>query len=274
MIKKLCCIVLLACNSLIHGKVILWDLGGVLVDADKIGIAREVGVGHFLGYMFFDFCSPDIRVKLFEVLNFLEKPQKGFKAEAGDGSVLPTIMCHWLDGRVIGKDIIKRARVLINDLDKIDYFESNREKNLIKKTIEVMFDPVVLARHTLPIKKAYQLATECMKAKNKDGSSKNENFIFSNFDQVAFDILYKTKRHLFANFKGLIISAQIGLIKPQDEIFTYFLEKYNLKPSDCILIDDQKVNTDAAEKLGFKGILVKNGDFKTVRKKLVQLGAL
>lgn len=56
-------------------------------------------------------------------------------------------------------------------------------------------------------------------------------------------------------FDELIISGQIGLTKPNKEIFDYLLEKVGLPAEECLFIDDRAENTDAAEKFGFQTVL-------------------
>ncbi|MBA2307278.1 HAD-IA family hydrolase [Candidatus Dependentiae bacterium] len=275
MIKKTYLLAALASAPLCEGKILLWDLGGVLVDASRIGIAHEVGLAKFIAHIIKDFRSPRrLQERLFQVIGYLEKPQKDLRAEAGDGMLLPVIMCQWQAGTITGKEIADRALVLIEKLDKKDFFDSSLEKKVIRETIKKMFDPILLAKHTHPIKKGYKLLEECMNVRLANGSIKNQSFIFSNYDKLGLEQLRKTKPELFTYFKGLIISGQLGLIKPYDEIFNYFIQTYKLNPSECILIDDQKVNTDAARKMGFKAILVERNNFKKVRKELIRLGAL
>lgn len=275
MIKKFFVLVLLVTASICQGKVLLWDLGGVLVDASKIGIAQEVGLGKFMAHIIRDLRSPaHLQERLFEVIGYLERPQRDLKAETGDGMLLPVIMCQWQAGTITGKEIVDKALVVIDMLDKKGFFDSSSERNVIRETIIKMFDPILLAQHTHPSKKAYRLLEECMTARNRDGSLKNQSFIFSNFDKHGFEQLLKTKSHLFKSFRGFVISGQLGLIKPYEGIFNYLVQTYNVKPADCILIDDQKVNIDAARSFGFKAVLVEKGNFKKVRKELMHLGAL
>ena len=46
--------------------------------------------------------------------------------------------------------------------------------------------------------------------------------------------------------------------KPDPEIFNILLEKYDLKASECLFLDDRKDNVVAASNLGFKTIEVKD----------------
>ena len=63
------------------------------------------------------------------------------------------------------------------------------------------------------------------------------------------------KRFALLNwFDPLVISGEIGLIKPDPEIYHYLLKKINREAKDCIFIDDSESNIRTAEKLGFISI--------------------
>jgi putative hydrolase of the HAD superfamily len=262
--------------SSLQSKVILWDLGGVLFHPNKLGVAREIGLQNFVSYMVLDLRNPNIERLIFNVLEYLEKPEPGVRELAGtaEGVPLPSIMCKWQAGTVVGTEIIKRAESYIDWLYQYDYFESKREMNLVKKTIKAMFDPAVLARNVYPIDEGVQLLIDCTKARNTDGTKKNKNIAFSNWDHLSFDKFHKTHNYIFTHFDHIVISGHIKLIKPRPEAYEYLLSTYNLDPRDCILIDDQAVNAEGARKKGIHTILIKNGDFKQVRAELKRLGAL
>ena len=60
---------------------------------------------------------------------------------------------------------------------------------------------------------------------------------------------------LFKSFDQMIFSCDVGLRKPDPEIYEIALDQLKCDAEDCIFIDDKKRNTDAAEKLGIKGIV-------------------
>ena len=276
MIKKTVFLLLISLHAFTSTKVLLWDLGGVLFQPDKIGVAREIGLKHFVSYMLVDWKSPNIESLLFSVLEHMEKPESGIreKAGTGEGVPLPTIMCHWQAGTVTGPEIIKRAGPHIKLLANMDYFESSFEKSLIEKTISAMFDPKILARNVQPIKAGMELLKDCVNARNKDGTKRNRIIAFSNWDPLSFDIFHKQNAKHFKHFEHIIISGHIGLIKPRAESYHYVLKKLNLKPQDCILIDDQKINAIGAQRCGIKTLLVEDGNYEMVRDDLKMLGAL
>jgi putative hydrolase of the HAD superfamily len=52
-------------------------------------------------------------------------------------------------------------------------------------------------------------------------------------------------------FRGIVISGEIGLVKPDRKIFEHLCRRYHLEPTESIFIDDHLPNIDAACKLGF-----------------------
>lgn len=287
MIKKLSFLLFLSLTPFSFSKVILWDLGGVLFHPDKIGVAKDIGLSNFVTYSLSDWKTPNIQSLLFNILEYMEIPantpkldlgKEREKAGTGEGVALPTIMCHWQAGTVPGPEIIKQFDSHIQELEAINFFESKKQKRLIQKTVQAMFDPATLARNVRPIKDGMKLLQECVAARNKDGSKKNRIIAFSNWDHLSFDIFLDHNRGLFKDFEHIIISGHIKLIKPHAAAYKHVLKfvkhHYNLDAHDCILIDDQKVNAEGAERCGIRSLLVINGDYKPIRAALAQQGAL
>lgn len=70
---------------------------------------------------------------------------------------------------------------------------------------------------------------------------------WSEYMQQKFD--------LFKSFDSIIFSCDVGFRKPDPKIYKIALEQLQCEAKECVLIDDKKRNTDAAEKLGIKGIV-------------------
>lgn len=92
----------------------------------------------------------------------------------------------------------------------------------------------------------------------KSLAAKNYNlYILSNFHQKAFT--YVTDKYDFFNyFDGQVISAEVNMIKPEAEIYTHLLNKFNLKAEETLFIDDSKKNIKAALKQGMRVIHFKD----------------
>lgn len=56
-------------------------------------------------------------------------------------------------------------------------------------------------------------------------------------------------------FDTVVISGDVGLRKPQPEIYHLALGQLGLSPTDAVLVDDGSPNIDAASLLGLAGIL-------------------
>jgi 2-haloacid dehalogenase len=60
-------------------------------------------------------------------------------------------------------------------------------------------------------------------------------------------------------FRSIVVSGEIGLIKPDPRIFELLLERTGRMAKDCIYIDDSEVNVAAARRLGFDAIRFQSG---------------
>jgi epoxide hydrolase-like predicted phosphatase len=60
---------------------------------------------------------------------------------------------------------------------------------------------------------------------------------------------------VFALFDDIVVSGAVGLIKPDPAIFDLTLKRAGRRPSECLFIDDSKVNVAAAAELGLDAIL-------------------
>ena len=56
-------------------------------------------------------------------------------------------------------------------------------------------------------------------------------------------------------FEEIVLSGDLGIVKPSPEIYTYTFDKLGLKPSQAIFVDDRKANTDAAEACGIRSLV-------------------
>ena len=90
-------------------------------------------------------------------------------------------------------------------------------------------------------------------------------YILSNFHQPAFEHIFK-KFEFFKLFDGHTVSCYYYLLKPEKEIYDILIDKFNLIPEETVFIDDTKVNIDACEKEGIRGIHLP--DYTELKQKL------
>ncbi len=77
------------------------------------------------------------------------------------------------------------------------------------------------------------------------------------------------KRGIYSHFQKAYISTEMGMEKPDLEIYEAVLKDINFVPEETLFIDDKKPNVDAADKLGIHTILYKN--YKDLKEELVNL---
>ena len=53
---------------------------------------------------------------------------------------------------------------------------------------------------------------------------------------------------------GGIYSCDVKLLKPDPAIYMLMIERFGLKPEECLFVDDNELNTKGAEKCGFRTI--------------------
>lgn len=70
-------------------------------------------------------------------------------------------------------------------------------------------------------------------------------------------------------FDHMIISAEVGVAKPEAKIFQIALKQAGVSPNEAVLVDDFYVNIEGCEKVGIKGI-----HFKDTGSALQQLNLL
>jgi len=92
-------------------------------------------------------------------------------------------------------------------------------------------------------------------------------YILSSFIKEAFDYI-ESRYNFLSIFDGRVISYQEGVIKPEEEIYRILLKRYNLKPEECLFIDDHKIILEPAKELGMK--VIHYQDSKDLREELIK----
>jgi putative hydrolase of the HAD superfamily len=61
-------------------------------------------------------------------------------------------------------------------------------------------------------------------------------------------------------FDGVVISGDVGMHKPQPEIFLLGAERAGVAPEQCVFVDDLRENCDGAEAVGMTAVLHRGPD--------------
>ncbi|MBX2812250.1 MAG: HAD family phosphatase [Myxococcales bacterium] len=96
-------------------------------------------------------------------------------------------------------------------------------------------------------------------------------FALTNWSSETFE--YPRKKFNFLDwFKGIVVSGDERLAKPEIEIFTRLLHRYQLEPTTTLFIDDQERNVQAARLAGMQAVTFISPDH--LRSYLIERGLL
>ena len=87
-------------------------------------------------------------------------------------------------------------------------------------------------------------------------------YLLSNASTAFYD--YYRRFRPFGYFDGLVVSADIHLLKPNVKIYQYLLEKYDLAAGECLFIDDRPDNVEGARAAGLQAVQFR-GSYDQIR---------
>jgi 2-haloacid dehalogenase len=96
-------------------------------------------------------------------------------------------------------------------------------------------------------------------------------FALSNWSAETFPVALKRFEFL-KWFRGIMISGEVRLMKPDARIFEHFLETFGIDPAHAVYIDDHTRNVEVAKTFGMHGILFT--DPPALRNELVKAGLI
>ncbi|MFO8488048.1 HAD family phosphatase [Legionella pneumophila serogroup 1] len=116
---------------------------------------------------------------------------------------------------------------------------------LDKKSADILFDHIKSTQELIPG------TTDIIKILHRNGYH-----LFALTDNVKEIVEHLQNRYDFWKyFIHTTVSAHIGLMKPNKEIFDYTIQKNSLLPHETLFIDDHLPNTTAASTFGLHTIL-------------------
>ncbi len=93
-------------------------------------------------------------------------------------------------------------------------------------------------------------------------------FLLSNISK--YFAAHACELEILKSFDGLVMSAELGIVKPSYEIFDYLCKTYSLAPNETIFVDDRRDNIEGAEKYGIRGYLF-DGDVNKLKSFLEEI---
>ena len=112
----------------------------------------------------------------------------------------------------------------------------------------------------------YPYTKEWLKELKEDGYGV---YALSNYSEKSF-IESGSKMDFLELMDGYILSYREKLIKPDQAIYKLLCDRYSLKPSECVFMDDSQANVDGAVRFGMNAFVFKSKELAV--EELARLG--
>lgn len=226
---------------------LIFDLTGVLFIVDQRKVFKLMGLSNVLLYTLTHFKNPYKQaLSLTEIMAQKEPAQSTplyYK-----GYLQPQCITSLLLGTMTAEQAYKELEGHVDTLAQEGHIKSKRELQLIRDFVTLLTDEKTKVSIWTP----NYVVIGMIKQMQENGI---DYYILSNLDLSSYEYLSKRYQDIFSLFTDAVISAQVGMIKPDQLMYTYLIEKHALKPASCLFIDDQQENINAAQDLGINGIL-------------------
>lgn len=77
--------------------------------------------------------------------------------------------------------------------------------------------------------------------------------LLSNIGQDVMNTLF-TQQEFDELFDVVILSSNVGMVKPNTEIYEHTASRLQVQPAECVMVDDLAINVDGAISAGMQGI--------------------
>ena len=96
-------------------------------------------------------------------------------------------------------------------------------------------------------------------------------YALTNWSHQTFPIA-RPRFPFFDWFDGIVVSGEIGMVKPDARIYRHLLGRFGLSAEHCVFIDDSATNVAGAEAVGITGLHFQSPH--KLRRELAKLGLL
>jgi len=251
---------------------LIWDLSGTLFMPSKEGMSpTELADYSFLFLMWSGKKeATHLDTIAFQVLTLLNKHLKPSQEVSyiHTGAILPEIVRLNLAGMMSCQEALTIT---------LEFFSTWAPQNLSKNDaqqvrimLEIFFNPNSLARCMKPLQRVVDLLL-------RSAEKKIPHYILSNWDKDSFAPFYHIyKDSVLASFSQdhIVISADTGYVKPDRNIYSWFLTHKHLDPGSCLFLDDQLENIEAAASVGIEGLHIQRDRLELVTEGLQRRGLI
>lgn len=242
-------------------KNIVFDLDGVLCQTNKLQAFYEIGIPATL-QLIYDLQTFPCEKMVFDTL--ADVPALSTAKSYNKGLLLPCIMIDW-QTNAQSLDAIQKS--VKRYLDKAPFHPS--QKNWVLQSIRMMTTPEQFI-------KTRQLILDNVQLVHELKSQGYRVYILSNWDKDSFPLFQDQFPKLFEHnthqtFDGIMISGDVGTLKPASKIFHQCLEQFNLNPTTTLFIDDEPANIAGAANVNIHTLLSNPTDTDNLRKNILNV---
>lgn len=232
-------------------NVVIFDILGVLFYIDKVKALQLLSYKDAFVY----FCQKR-RNPIDECLSILDRMRQEVPGQFQQivpykGTFLPNCIVQWQQGLISEPELFEQIKSYLALLDKEHYFSTACHRRVIYTLLDVMLN----SRIGLEVYRLIPSTAQLIKTLKQQGMYKL--YILSNIDKQTFEGLKQRYSPIFDCFDGMVTSCYSHFIKPEASIFECLIQKYNLDPHHCCLVDDQIENLEMAKKLGMDVVYCK-----------------
>lgn len=173
------------------------------------------------------------------------------------------VICHWDAKKLVAgvfDDSSERVQAHTDTIGHPDWLDLDRGTLALENAIAAAqkrssLDPVKIAQiyhntaaSLVPVQETVALIRE-MDARGVP------LYVLSNMHDHCWRYLAETF-DFWSCFKGVVVSCDAKLIKPDLAIYQHILQKYHLKPDETAFVDDMEENISGANNAGIQGVLL------------------
>lgn len=136
------------------------------------------------------------------------------------------------------------------EYDRSAYTDEELIASFIANNSEIEKEIRLFMEHESEAIIAFPYAKEWVKSFKDKGYN---CYILSNYSKSTHEKT-KVQRKYEEYIDGAIYSWQVKMVKPEPEIYRELLTRYALVPQECVFLDDNVINVEAARELGIHAI--------------------
>ena len=154
----------------------------------------------------------------------------------------------WLRKRTIKKYFSRYMRGTISTPDFVAWMKSHCGKNTTDEEVKNMFNSVLVALPDHVLGMIDQLHEQ------------HSTYLLSNINDLHYNAVLDRwfggeRANITQHFDKVFFSHEMGLEKPDPEIFRQVAQQSDIRPEETVFIDDTQENLDSAKRLGFHTLL-------------------